>query len=411
MIPLSEARSLSLASVEPAPATEVPLLDALGRFLAEAIVSDRDLPGCDNSAMDGLAVRVADTRGATRDHPVRLQLVGTSSAGARVPERPLEAGEAYRIFTGGPVPPGADAVIRQEAARLEPALADVFVEASPGAHIRRRGEELAKGARVFAPGQRVDPHVLGVLASLGRATAPVRPRPRVAILTIGDELVAPGVPSEPYQVYDSNGPLLAALAIDAGAQVVRCERARDDDGELRHVIERILGEVDLLVTSGGASVGGRDRSKPILRELGATLRFDGVALKPGKPAALAVLSGIPIAVLPGNPGAAAVTFDQLVRPMLLKRQGVLEERPVRRVRLDAARSKQAGLTYLLSGRYEARGAESWAVIRPQGAGQILQNVGAQGFVILSRGQAQFERGDEVEMELFHGASYRPVEPS
>ncbi|MFL5347494.1 MAG: gephyrin-like molybdotransferase Glp [Hyalangium sp.] len=410
LTPLITARQAALGAVTPAPAEQVPLLQAHGRFLATNVSASRSLPGCDNSAMDGWAVCAEETHGATRDRPVRLRIVDTVYAGA-LPTRALQPGEAARVFTGAPISPGADAVVRQEAARAgEDGHVSLFITVPPGNDIRRAGEEVLAGTPLFTAGQRVDANVLGVLASMGMATARVRPAPRVAVLATGDELVSPGTPALPHQVYESNLLLIAALAREAGAEVVATERARDDDSELRAAISRLTPRLDVLITTGGASVGDKDRVKRVLQELGANFLVDGVALKPGKPVAVARLGALAVVVLPGNPGAATVAFDQLGRPLLLKLQGVLEERRRLRARLSQARHKQAGLTYLITATVERHdGGVTWARMRPQGAGQILQNVGAEGFAILPAGRADFSEGDEVELELFDRPRYVAVE--
>jgi len=412
LTPLNPARQAALGALTPAPPQPVPLPQAHGRFLASAISAGRSLPGCDNSAMDGWAVRAAETHGATRDRPARLRIVDTVYAGA-LPSRAVGPGEAARIFTGAPVPPGADAIVRQEAARAEAdGSVSVFITVPVGHDIRRVGEEVLAGTPLFSAGQRVDSAVLGVLASLGAATVLVRPAPRVAVLATGDELISPGTPALAHQVYESNLILISALAREAGAEVVATERARDEDAPLREAITRLAERSEVLVTTGGASVGDRDRVKRVLAELGARFLVDGVALKPGKPVAVARLGDTAVVVLPGNPGAATVAFDQLGRPLLLKRQGVLEERRRVRVRLSEPRHKQAGLTYLITASLEHREGTGlpWARLRPQGAGQILQNVGAEGHAVLPPGRADFAQGDEVELELFDRPRYVAVEP-
>jgi len=410
LTPLTAARKAALDAVSPLAPARVPLLHAHGRFLAAAITAARSLPGCDNSAMDGWAVRAEETRGVNRDKPARLRVVDTVYAG-HLPSRPIGPGEAARIFTGAPIPEGADAVVRQEAARATgDGAVEIYVTVPPGHDIRRTGEEVRSGVPLFGPGQRVDAHVLGVLASMGEATALVRPAPKVAVLATGDELIQPGHPALPHQVYESNLSLVAALAREAGAELLTMGRARDDDAELREAVSRLLPRADVLVTTGGASVGEKDRVKRVLADMGARFLVDGVALKPGKPVAVARVGDTAVVVLPGNPGAATVGFDQFARPLLLKLQGVLEVRRRLRVRLDSARGKQAGLTYLISATVEHReDARPLARLRVQGAGQILQNVGAEGLVVLPPGQADFAEGDEVEMELFERPHYVAVD--
>ncbi|HME92507.1 MAG TPA: gephyrin-like molybdotransferase Glp, partial [Myxococcaceae bacterium] len=347
MIPLREARALALKAIRVRPPVEMALAAAHGRHLAEAVRAARPLPSFDNSAMDGYAVRSADTRGANRDRPARLRIAETVYAGGS-PSTSLSPGEATRIFTGAPIPGGADSVVRQEAARQEGGEVLVFVESSPGSHIRRRGEEVAEGAQLLPAGQRLDAAALGALASVGMSQARVFPSPRVGLLTVGDELAIPGAAARTFQVYDCNAVLLAGLCAEAGASVSAASRAADDEEAVRTAIQTLAKGVDLVITSGGASVGDKDLLKRSLSKLGAEFLVDGVALKPGKAAGVALLGDCPVAILPGNPGAAAVGFDQFARPMLLKLQGVLERRRSVEAQLDSAQHKQGGLIYLLS---------------------------------------------------------------
>jgi molybdopterin molybdotransferase len=413
LTPLSVARMAALEAISPATAIPLPLLEAHGRFLAAGVAASRALPGCDNSAMDGWAVRAEETRGANRDRPARLRVVDTVYAG-HLPRCALKPGEAARVFTGAPLPSGADAVVRQEAARAsaDGAHVDLFIQVSPGHDLRRAGEEVAAGTALFPAGQRVDATVLGVLASLGEATALVRPAPRVAVVATGDELVPPGQPARPHQVFESNRVLVAALAREAGAEVSFLARSRDDEAELGGHLERLAPQVDVLITTGGASVGDRDCVKRVLTRLGARFLVDGVALKPGKPVAVARLGSTAVVVLPGNPGAATVAFDQFARPLLFKHQGVVEQRRVTRARLSEGRHKQAGLTYLVTVASldpHDEGGEPWARLRPQGAGQILQNVAARGWAILPAGRADFAEGESVDVQHFDQPVFQPVE--
>ncbi|WIG94006.1 gephyrin-like molybdotransferase Glp [Myxococcus sp. SDU36] len=411
LMPLDSARLAALDAIAPAAPERVPLLDAQGRFLAAPVTASRSLPGCDNSAMDGWAVRAEETQGASRARPARLRVTSTVFAGA-LPSTPLQPGEAARVFTGAPLPAGADAVVRQEAARAteDGACVDVFITVPPGNDLRRAGEEVLAGTPLFDAGQRVGAAVLGVLASMGATDVWVRPAPRVAVLATGDELVPPGTPALPHQVYESNLVLVAALAREAGAEVRQLARARDDERALRDALTRLAPQVDVLITTGGASVGDKDLVKRVLAALGARFFVDGVALKPGKPVAVARLGDTAVVVLPGNPGAATVAFDQLARPLLLKHQGVLETRRRVRAHLSEARHKQAGLTYLITTTLEARdGLAPRAVLRPQGAGQTLQNVHGEGWALLPPGRADFAEDDLVDVELFDRPTFTTVE--
>ncbi|MBX5482623.1 MAG: molybdopterin-guanine dinucleotide biosynthesis protein B [Myxococcaceae bacterium] len=405
LMPLEEAVQAALTIARPLPAIAVPVAEAEG-FVAEPVRAPRDVPACDNSAMDGYAVRAKDTVGATRDRPARLKIVETLFAG-QAPRCALGPGEAARIFTGAPIPEGADAVVRQEATRPFGAEVEIGVEATVGEHIRRRGEEIACGAVVFPAGQRIDAYVAGVLATLGFAEVRVRQQPRVAIVTVGDELVAPGQPAAPHQVFDSNAILLARLCRDASARVVSTARTSDDEARLEGALADALARGEVLITCGGASVGDRDRVKAALRRLGADFVVDGVALKPGKPVGVARLGGKIALVLPGNPGAAAMAFDRIGRPLLLALQGVCELRRRSRVRLDADRRKQPGLTYFLSAKWGGPGAR--VRVRPQGAGQLLQNVEMDGWVRLPAGRGEFRAGEWVDFEWAHAGRFVALE--
>ena len=400
MVPLEQAKALALDSIDIGRPVQTPLAAAHGRFLAEPLRAPRSLPNFDNSAMDGYALVSSDTLGSNRDRPARLRLVETIYAGA-LPHRPIGQGEVCRIFTGAPVPAGADCVVRQEAEQVL-----VFVEGAPGANIRRKGEEVAEGDLIFPVGQILNAYAIGLFASLGLQSVPARPAPTVAILTLGDELVPAGKSAQAHQVFDCNGPLLSALCREIGASVTAFEQVRDEEGPLIDALQRLAAEADVLITSGGASAGDKDLVKRTLRALGAAIPVDGVAMKPGKPAGVAILHGRPVVILPGNPGAASVAFDQLARPMLFKRQGVVETRPSVLVKLSARQHKQAGLTYLLSARlHRSEAFPPPAIVRPQGAGQLLQNVDADGWITLPRGRADFPEGEEVWMELFGGATF------
>lgn len=410
LTPLPTARKLALDALHPSLPERVPLLEALGRFLAGDVIASRSLPGRPVSAMDGYAVRSEETSGANRDRPARLRVVDTLYAG-HPPSRAVGPGEASRIFTGAPLPEGANAVVRQEATVPGEGFVDVCATVPPGKDIRPVGEDFLAGTPLLRAGQRLDAPSLGVLASLGETHALVRPPPRVSVLATGDELVSPGTPALPHQVYESNLVLVAAMAREVGAHVVALERARDEDAELRAALQRLAAGVDVLITTGGASVGDRDRVKRVLTALGATFLVDGVALKPGKPVAVARLGTTAVAVLPGTPGAATVGFDQLARPLLLKHQGVTEERQRVRVRLDEGRRKQAGLTYLIGATLETReDGGLWARMRAQGGGHLLQNLGAEGYGVLPSGRADFASGDEVDFERFDRPRFLPVEP-
>jgi len=398
MMGLEQAWAAIRTEVLPAPVASLPLSECRNLFLAQPLISPRPLPACDNSAMDGYALKASETRGASRDRPAQFRVTGSSIAGTEC-KLHIRAGEAVRIFTGAPIPAGADCVVRQEATGQQQETLDVFLEVPSGKNIRLQGEELASGTAFVGAGRRINAHVLGLAASFRFAVLEVRPRPRLGILTLGDELVEPGTPAAAHQVHDSNSVLLTAMAEEAGGVVTCTQRCSDDSSAVLSALSRLSPAADILVTCGGASVGDRDQVKAALVTAGASLRVDRVAIKPGTPAGFTVLNGRPVFILPGNPGAATVVFDQLVRPAIFRWQGVSERRRTQRVQLDRPWNKQPNLTAFLSARWDPE-APSKAQVRPQGAGQMLQNIEASGWVRLGSGKQDFEQGEWVDLELF-----------
>lgn len=271
-----------------------------------------DVPPFDNSSMDGYALRAADT-------PGRLRLVGEVAAGAAMlPD--VVPGAAARIMTGAPMPPGADAVAPIEV--VEEGEAEVVVPATaPGAFVRRRGHDTRAGDAVTLPNELLTAATLGLLASLGVGELPVRRRPRVAILSTGDELQPPGVPLAPGQIHDANGIALAAAVTEAGGEPVALERVPDDPVQIEQQVQRGAAEADLLVASGGVSVGRHDHVRDAIERLGA-LEFWRIRMQPGKPVAFGAVASVPVIGLPGNPVSALVTFELFARPLIRRMLGL-----------------------------------------------------------------------------------------
>ena len=320
MIPVDEARRLVLAGCGTLPPASLALADSLGCVTTTRVVAGADVPPFANTAMDGFAVRGADTVGA----PVRLEVVGTLAAGS-APERPVEPGQAVRIMTGAPIPPGADAVVMVE--RTSPggggAADDVVVievEARPGDHIRGAGDDLRAGQVVFEPLTVLTPGHLGVLASLGWEAVTVFPPARVGVLSTGDELVEGPGPLRMGQIRDSNRPTLLAMVREAGCVPVDLGRAPDDEAAITAAVEAGLSGCDALVTSGGVSVGDFDYVKVVLDRLGR-MNWWQVAVRPAKPLAFGVVGGKPVFGLPGNPVSSMVSFELFARPALRRMMG------------------------------------------------------------------------------------------
>jgi molybdopterin molybdotransferase len=311
-----------LAAIRPLTPRELSLEDADGGVLAEDITAQWPLPPFDNSAMDGYAVRAADLAAATAEHPVTLPVTGEVAAGD-TREHQVAPGSCVRIMTGAPMPAGADAVVPVEL--TDGGIAQVAVREAvrPGDSVRRAGGDAAPGDALLAAGIRLGPAALGLLAASGRASVLARPRPRMTVLSTGNELAAPGTPVTRGQIWESNSFMLASAARQAGAVAARQASVPDDPAKVLAVIEDAAGRADLLVTSGGVSMGGEhDVVKAALEKLG-TVGFRKVAMQPGMPQGFGMVgaASTPIMTLPGNPVSAYVSFQLFVRPALRALQG------------------------------------------------------------------------------------------
>lgn len=307
MISVADARTAILSSAIPVGTERLDLRAALGRTLREDLIAPRDHPPFRASAMDGYAVRACDTPGV-------LRVIGEAGAGNAL-QVALSAGECARIFTGAPLPAGADAVLIQEDARRDgDAIAAPAVR--PGRHVREAGVDVRTGERVLASGARLDAVAIALAATLGRAALNVARRPRVAILGGGDELVAPGNTPLPDQIFDSMSFAMAALAEQWGAEAATTAPMKDRAAAVAGAITDTLPSSDLTVVVGGASVGDHDHARPAIRDLGGELMFEKVALRPGKPTWFARIGGTLILGLPGNPASAMVCARLFMRPLL-----------------------------------------------------------------------------------------------
>ena len=313
---------------------------ALGRILAEPIAARTDLPGFDNSAMDGYAVRATDIAHASAGAPVRLPVIGESRAGA-VPG-PHVAGTAMRIMTGAPIPPGADTVVRQEDTSRDGAMVLIEVATPLATSVRPRGADMRAGDTMLEPGQQLTSIDIGVAAALGHNRLLVGTRPRVALLATGDELVPAGTPPGPAQLVDSNSPMLTAAVLEAGGIPTFLGIARDAKDSVRDLLEAASSS-DLVVSSAGVSVGDHDWVREVAAELG-TMSTWRVAMRPGKPVLIGTLRDAIFIGLPGNPVSSSVTFELFARPVIRKMQGARElHRRRMLVRTGEELSKPAGL--------------------------------------------------------------------
>lgn len=307
MISVAEARNIMIGCTEPLAVERVGLREAQGRTLREQVVAERAQPPFRASAMDGYALRSADTPGI-------LKLVGEAGAG-RALDRPLAAGECARIFTGAPLPVNADAVLIQEdAERSGDQVTAPAVE--PGRHVRATGVDFSRGRILLEPGRILDAPALALAAAAGRPTLAVSRPPRVAIFSGGDEIVSPGQAPAPEQIFDSVSFGVAALAENWGGQATTADPLTDDEPSIADAIKAAIGGHDLIVLIGGASVGDHDHARPAVRGLGGELLFEKVALRPGKPTWFARLGAQSVLGLPGNPASAFVCARLFLRPLL-----------------------------------------------------------------------------------------------
>ena len=325
---VEEHRRVVAGLINPRPPVSLPLADALGLVLAADVVAPLPLPGFDNSAMDGYAVLATDVAPAGENTPVRLPVAEDIPAG-RTDIPTLAAGTAHRIMTGAPLPAGATAVVPVEATDGATDTVTIRSASREGQHIRRAGEDVTAGTTVLRAGQVVTPAALGLAAALGLGELTVVPRQRVLVVSTGTELVGPGVPLQPGQIYESNGVMLAAAVRDAGADVAASPMTGDDVDAFRETLRGHAADADLILTTGGVSAGAYEVVKDALGGSG-DVEFVKVAMQPGMPQGAGTLDGVPVVTLPGNPVSALVSFEVFVRPALRAAMGRPDaERPRR----------------------------------------------------------------------------------
>jgi molybdopterin molybdotransferase len=411
LISVDEALEEILSHVHPLEAEEVPILEAQGRVLAESIVSEINIPPFDNSAMDGYAVRAADVAGAASGSPVKLAVAGSVAAGY-VSGQQVAPGTTIRIMTGAPMPAGTDAVVpyedtsdfdRPKQDRLDAPADEIEVRSAvgAGAHVRPAGEDIRDGEEVLAPGRVIRAQEIGVLASLGHSAVMVRRRPRVAILATGDELLEVDEPLVPGKIRNSNEYTNAALVTRTGGVPIRLGIARDTTADLTAKIRQGLDQgADLFLTSGGVSVGDYDVVKDVLDAEGR-MQFWQVRMKPGKPLAFGLLPGdVPLIGLPGNPVSAMVSFEQFVRPAMLKMLGHTDlAKPTIEAVLDEplTNSGRRGFLRVIVSRHEdgyhAR------TTGEQGSGVLTSMAKATGLAVVPEGVSHVDAGQAIEVQM------------
>jgi len=383
MLSVEQARARLLSSVVRLSTERVALSESAFRTLAEDLVAESALPPFDCSAMDGYAVAAADARGGP---PFTLAVAGEAPAGTAPP--PLEPGTACRIFTGAPLPLGANAVIMQERVTRTPNAIQIDVAPVRGQHVRRAGEDLARGAVALSAGSRLSPGALALAAMLDRAQVIVARRPRVTILCSGDELRAPGDPPRPGSIPESNSASLAALARQAGASPRIAPIARDEPTATQRAIEEALDGTDVLITVGGVSVGDRDLVRPALERAGVALDFWRVAIRPGKPLAVGTQGATRVLGLPGNPASALVTWAVFGMPLLRALQGDARPLPIAlRLRLVGPLKRSPDRTEFLRASLEAdQGSMIARAHDNQGSGAATNLARSDGLAMVPAGE-------------------------
>jgi molybdopterin molybdotransferase len=397
----TQALSLILDRVVPLPVEEKPLSEVLGLAAAEALHSQAQVPPFTNSAMDGYAVRALDLRDASLVNPVRLRVLGDLAAGT-MPHRPVDSGDAFRIMTGAPLPEGADAVVPVEDTTQGRDWVEFRKPLRAGLHIRLAGEDLQQGQLLVEAGQGLRPGEIGVLAAAGIPRVRVRPRVQVAVLTTGDELVDVAEQPGPGRIRDANIHAVCAQVAAAGAIPVPFPRIPDDRPTLASVLRKAL-EADVVLTTGGISVGDFDYMKAMLEELGAERIFWKVAQKPGGPLGFWMLGAKPIFGIPGNPVAAMLMVEEYVRPALRKLMGFAKlHRPLAEGSLEGGWTGKAGdhrTTYLRVVARREDGELKARLTGPQGSGILSSMLLANALAVIPEGRDRVEPGAAVLLHL------------
>lgn len=398
-VSVEQALAMVLQSVPTMAGVRLPLLDCLGSVLAEEVAADMDIPPFDNSAMDGYALIAADTADASSENPITLRVIADLPAGYPPPSI-VRRGEAVRIMTGAPMPQGTDSVARAEDVERGEGTVRISQPLSVGQDLRKAGEDVRRGEIVLTPGLVVRPGEIGMLATLGRKQATVIRAPRVAVLTTGDELVAPDEPVTLGKIRNSNLFSISAQVKACGGRPIMLGVARDTVDQLEAKIEEGVRDADMLITSGGVSVGDYDVVKPVLARMGEIL-FWKVKMRPGSPVTFGRLQGKPMFGLPGNPTASMVAFEQFARPAILKMAGKtrLRRREVEAILKEAVKGRVGVRQFVRA--VATEGADGWSVRLGglQGSAMLSSMVRSNALLVVPETAGRLQAGDRVKVQL------------
>jgi molybdopterin molybdotransferase len=406
MISVEKALKTILVNFRPLGLEKINILEARGRVIGEDIFAPRNIPSANNSAMDGYAVRYTDTKGATKNKPLQLKIVEDIPAG-KVALKKIKKGATARIMTGAVIPEGADAVIRQEDTLKDGKIVTIYSSVQKRENIRFAGEDVRKGELVVKSRSALGPAHIGMLAALGKSFISVYQKPRVAIMSTGDELVDIKINPGPGKIVNSNSYSLAAQVLECGGIPILLGIAKDKKADLQKKFKTAL-DADLIISSGGVSVGDFDFVKNVMGEIGNAMHFWQVAMRPGKPLAFGAVEGVPLFGLPGNPVSAMVSFEQFVRPSLLKMQG---HRKIFRQTIKAFCSeeilKKEGFRNFIRAVVKK---ENYKYVVSttggQGSGILKSMVKANALIVMGENENQIKKGTLVTVQLLDDSLFQ-----
>jgi molybdopterin molybdotransferase len=406
MISVEKALNTILVNFRPLGLEKINILEARKRVIGEDIFAPHNIPSADNSAMDGYAVRHIDTKGATQDKPLQLKIIEDIPAG-KVALKKIKKGEAARIMTGAVIPEGADSVIRQEDTKKNGKTVVIYTSAEKGTNIRFAGEDVQKGELVVNKGSAIRPADIGMLAALGKAFISVYQKPRVAIMSTGDELVDIETDPPLGKIINSNSYSLAAQVLECGGIPIMLGISKDKKIDLQKKFKTAL-HADVIISSGGVSVGDFDFVKNVMGEIGNAMHFWQVAMRPGKPLAFGAIESVPLFGLPGNPVSAMVSFEQFVRPSLLKMQGHKKIfRQTAKAVCDQEVQKSAGFKHFIRAVVKKEKDQYIAsTTGAQGSGILKSMVIANALIVMGENETRIKKGSQVTIQLLDDSLFQ-----